>query len=115
MTRRRKSKMKKIKKIWTNTIDYLTSLVYRLWFRLANYAPSFWMFKRYFINLKDALLGRVQRIYAEINTENAYDYLGLLKEKDEIAAELESLRKKLSRKTATVAKSPVKKKKTSSK
>lgn len=108
--------MKKIKKIWTNTIDYLTSLVYRLWFRVAyNYAPSFWMFKRYFINLKDALLGRVQKIYAQINTENAYDYLGLLKEKEEIEVELESLRKKLSRKTATVAKSPVKKKKTSGK
>jgi|688.fasta_scaffold715008_2 hypothetical protein len=105
-----------MKKILSNikeaVVDYYRYYKYSI---LANTDRVVFTVKRYFINLGEALIGRVQKNYRDIQLDSAEEILELVKDIRELETEIAAMQKKLSRKTATVAKTPAKKKKTSGK
>ena len=96
--------MKKVNKQVINTLTYYK-------YSILGYVER-WSYqtKRYFINLGAALIGRVQGYYHSLHVEHSQDVMILSREIRELQNEISSLNNKLSKKTATVAKSPAKKK-----
>jgi regulator of replication initiation timing len=65
--------------------------------------------RHYVVNIAHALAGKVEKNYRTIRRELGTDILDLIEENRELRTQVDKLVKKAGKKTAAVAKSPVKK------